>query len=69
MRYLNDIRSPCLVVHCQEDDVQTEADTRLYSDSIPGAQFCKIPGGHFALEKKDSQNDIIPILTEFLSTL
>lgn len=47
------VKAPTLVVHA-EDDLQPEAQTRLWLEWIPHAEFATVPGGHFAVYDAES---------------
>ena len=52
---LRKVTAPVLVIH-GADDLQSEAATRLYSDTFPNAQFAIIENaGHFSFQQKPAE--------------
>jgi proline iminopeptidase len=64
---LKKITAPVLVLH-GVDDLQSEAATRLYSDTFPNAQFAAIENAsHFAFQQQPDQ--FAKLVSDFLSNL
>lgn len=61
---LKKVTAPVLVLH-GADDLQSEAATRLYSDTFPNAQFAVIENAsHFAFQQQPEQ--FAQLVTDFL---
>lgn len=64
---LKKVTAPVLVLH-GVDDLQSEAATRLYSDTFPNAQFAVIENAsHFAFQQQPEQ--FAKLVSDFLSNL
>jgi proline iminopeptidase len=64
---LKKVSAPVLVIH-GADDLQSEAASRLYSDTFPNAQFAVIENAsHFSFQQQPKQ--FFKIVTDFLSDL
>jgi len=62
---LRKVTAPVLVIH-GANDLQSEAATRLYSDTLPNAQFAVIEGaGHFSFQEKP--DEFAALVGQFLS--
>jgi proline iminopeptidase len=61
---LKKVRAPVLVIH-GADDLQSEAASRLYSDTFPNAQFAVIENAsHFAFQQQPEQ--FAQLMADFL---